>query len=312
MIFGTIYCLEFPNNKNYIGQTHDSPENRFKIHCRDALNNNSEYPVHRAIRKYKKENVIIHTICNANSQEELDNLEIKYITEYNSFIQYKKGYNQTIGGGGTVGYKFTEDQRNNVIKAQHLRNIKHPEIAINQKEFMINKHKEHPEIAITHSKFMKNRSKEHPEIGLNHSKFMTKLYDEHPEMKNKMSEIKLKQNKERPNMAIQQAEIKNELYSTDKGKEIIKKLSIASINQWKDPDYRKRSMDKRREKYTIKNFCSYKDGVAITDENGKIKIFNYIPDCSLFIYNKQSEPNIGAILRGERNNCKGYTFKFCD
>lgn len=97
---GCIYmirCVE--NQKCYIGQyKKDSPTIRWNRHLRDA-EKGSNCAIHQAIRKYGKESFQISVLCLCNTQQELDQKEDEYITEYNSMI-YDNGYNMVRGGKG--------------------------------------------------------------------------------------------------------------------------------------------------------------------------------------------------------------------
>ncbi len=142
-VYGIIYGLFFPNG-GYIGQTIQGEIIRWKEHLRDT-NAGSTLPVHNAIRKhYNKDetqnNVKRIIIDKAYSLEELNNLETKYIIEYNTFNgNNPKGYNMTMGGDGCKGYKFTEEQKENCRKIQQKRKEEHPEkqvgSEINNKNF---------------------------------------------------------------------------------------------------------------------------------------------------------------------------------
>jgi group I intron endonuclease len=83
------------NNKIYIGQTIGTLVNRFRFHVNSA-NNNARSAIHRAIIKYGKENFIIEELARASSRKELNELEIKFIQEFNSLSPI--GYNLKRGG----------------------------------------------------------------------------------------------------------------------------------------------------------------------------------------------------------------------
>ena len=89
------------NNKIYIGQTTETIEKRFKRHCGYQLQDNTY--IHRAIKKYGKNNFYIEKIDEAKNQQELNEKELYWIKYYQSD---KKGYNlkSTIGkcGGDTL------------------------------------------------------------------------------------------------------------------------------------------------------------------------------------------------------------------
>lgn len=84
------------NEKKYVGQTIQKPENRFYYHKWNA-NNYSDYYIHRAIRKYRIENFSFEVIDDLSvSSDELNEAEIEWIASYNTF--FGDGYNMTSGG----------------------------------------------------------------------------------------------------------------------------------------------------------------------------------------------------------------------
>lgn len=81
------------------------------------LKNNPKNSFARAIKKYGWENFNHEIIgwCEAKTKEQL-NLDLNewekyYIYKYDS---YKNGYNNTLGGEGTVGYHLSEQHRKNI------------------------------------------------------------------------------------------------------------------------------------------------------------------------------------------------------
>ena len=289
-IYGIIYRLAFPNGQ-YIGQTIQGKDVRFKEHLRDT-NAGSTLPVHNAIRKYydddqAKNKVEMTVIDTAYSLDELNTLEIKYINEYNTFNangHNPTGYNMTIGGDGCKGYKFTEEQKENCKKVQQKRK------------------EEHPEIAMNHSKIMKQRAINNPEIGIQHSIIMKQLYAENPAKKEEMSLLKLQQNMNNPEMARQQSELKLMMYEDKNADEIIAKISEKSKQQWQDPDKRQKIMDEKRNRFTMP-FNVYKDGALIDS-------FDYVPDCASKLFGKTQDSNISAVLKGRKKSYRGYVFEY--
>ncbi len=88
---GIIYCLTFPNNKKYIGQTIRTLEKRLTEHkkCTDCI------AVYSAIKKYGIENTKIEVLMIVNDKY-LDDYEIKCIALYNTLVP--NGYNIRTGG----------------------------------------------------------------------------------------------------------------------------------------------------------------------------------------------------------------------
>ncbi len=94
------------NGKSYIGQfCKDNPRQRFTTHKSNARNEQNDQYIYRAIRKHGVENFEFSLICKCDNSE-LDDLEIRYIKEYESFGP--KGYNMTSGGQGVRNFKHDE------------------------------------------------------------------------------------------------------------------------------------------------------------------------------------------------------------
>lgn len=92
------------NNKIYIGQTSRSIESRWKEHIIDSQNPDKQTYLYKAFNKYGIENFSIEEIIEA-PQSELDELEIYYIKQYDS---YNNGYNMTLGGSSHRIYNADE------------------------------------------------------------------------------------------------------------------------------------------------------------------------------------------------------------
>ena len=103
---GIIYRAISPSGKSYVGKTIRSFEVRKREHISHAFNKvdplyNTKFC--RAIRKYE-EGIIWEVLCKS-CVGELNNLEEKFVNEFNS---YEEGYNSTLGGKGVVGLKRDE------------------------------------------------------------------------------------------------------------------------------------------------------------------------------------------------------------
>ncbi len=105
IINGIVYKAISPSGKAYIGITVTTLKERIRMHLR-AVKNGSKTPFHRAIEKYKLQNIKLDIIDHSKTWDELCRLEKKYIGQYDS---YKKGYNLTLGGEGTFGLKHDEE-----------------------------------------------------------------------------------------------------------------------------------------------------------------------------------------------------------
>lgn len=99
------------NGLSYIGQT-TNPEKRYREHLRRKDNTY----FHNALGKYGEANFTYEVLESNIDSSKLDEREIYWISYYDS---YNNGYNLTIGGGTTRGFKFSEKQLENLSKA-HL------------------------------------------------------------------------------------------------------------------------------------------------------------------------------------------------
>lgn len=95
------------NNKQYIGYSSQTLEERLLEHTKSSKSN-SENHFHRAIRKYGVENIVSEILVTADSKTEAKRKEMFYISLHDTF---KNGYNMTLGGdGGNTLEKYTEEE----------------------------------------------------------------------------------------------------------------------------------------------------------------------------------------------------------
>jgi len=103
--FGAVYLwTNLINGNQYVGRTVDLMK-REKEHINGKGNKSLLY---KAICKYGEENFKREILDVAYSNDELNEKEIYYIDKLGT---YKNGYNQTIGGATSTGYKHTEETR---------------------------------------------------------------------------------------------------------------------------------------------------------------------------------------------------------
>ena len=113
--YGYVYCLFFPNGKQYVGQSTKSWQQRWRRHkskrsCCVALKN--------AINKYGKDNIFVEIIDFASNQKQLDELETKYILQKNTLSP--NGYNLKIKTEKIVFTQIVKDKiRNSLNKFWH-------------------------------------------------------------------------------------------------------------------------------------------------------------------------------------------------
>lgn len=110
---GRIYLVTcLVNGKVYVGQTSRSLERRWAGHVKKSRRPRNHF--HSAIQKYGAENFKIEELASykASSKIELktflDDAERSYIEKYNSLYE---GYNSTVGGEGTLGFRFSEESK---------------------------------------------------------------------------------------------------------------------------------------------------------------------------------------------------------
>ena len=121
---GYIYKVtNLVNNKIYIGQTTQTFNVRKSGHISKAINKKSNSAFHAAIRKYGIEQFEWSIIWTGDS-ELLDEMEIYYIQKYNSFINNKKGYNMTLGGGGNRGFVMSDEQKEKIRQTKKSQSLK--------------------------------------------------------------------------------------------------------------------------------------------------------------------------------------------
>lgn len=104
----TVYCITNNINfKSYIGFTSKTSENRWKEHIRLSANGSNTH-LHNAIRKYGQNNFVLTTLAIVSNERDAKCLEKQFICKYDTF---NCGYNLTLGGDGTCGYKHTTEAK---------------------------------------------------------------------------------------------------------------------------------------------------------------------------------------------------------
>jgi group I intron endonuclease len=110
------------NRKVYIGFTSNKVSWRFNQHIYET-NGGRNHHLNNAIRKHKKNNFFVETICQSKDKKTALNLEKFWIKEFNS-QNCKYGYNITAGGEGTTGLtalkgrKLTKNHRKKISEAK--------------------------------------------------------------------------------------------------------------------------------------------------------------------------------------------------
>lgn len=97
------------NGKVYIGKS-ENIHHRWKQHIRELnKNKHSNAYLQNAWNKYSQANFEFSIVYEALDNEDLDELEIKFISEYNSFND-EYGYNLTSGGEGSKRAESTKEK----------------------------------------------------------------------------------------------------------------------------------------------------------------------------------------------------------
>lgn len=112
---GCIYLLTSPSGKKYVGQTWNY-ERRMWQHSQPGT---QQPAIRRAVEKYGWENIQRKVLADGiDNQEDLDKLEIQYITEYGTLAP--DGYN--LKGGGSYG-KHIEATKQLISKTRRERGL---------------------------------------------------------------------------------------------------------------------------------------------------------------------------------------------
>lgn len=110
-----LYALtDHKDNIRYIGYTSNKPNNRLKEHINSSFNSR-EKNCHRCkwIRSLINNNKkpLIKELIRVDSLEKAKLLEIELIKHYKQFVKLT---NNTNGGDGTKGLKWSEESKNNI------------------------------------------------------------------------------------------------------------------------------------------------------------------------------------------------------
>jgi len=283
MSVGSIYKIEFPNGKHYIGLTSRSLEDRKKEHTYCAKSDDTKC-LYKALRKYEMVDTFeLVEIDTADTLEELCEKEIGYIQVYNSYYMDGNGYNMTLGGEGINGYVYTEEDKQKMSE-------------------MCKKYWENPEARKEHSEKRKNYFKNNPEAGKEQGEKIKLHYENNPEAIEKAREKSTKQ-WENPE-ARQQMSERAKQYNKDHP-EARERMSKIKKQYFQDhPVDRAKILDARGKN---KPFDIY------TKEGTFIKTFNYIFEAKEYLqkeHNITSIISIYQVLNGNRNSSAGFVFKY--
>jgi hypothetical protein len=345
MICGYIYKIEFPNGKHYIGQTTTSLEQRQEEHKKCAKNDNKNWLLYNALRKYEMvDTFAVIEIDKADTFKELCEKEIEYILTYNSYYMNKKGYNMTLGGEGTNGYVYTEEVKQKMSQSQKKFNEENPGAV---KERFKN-----PEVRRKISKAQEKRFKNPEEIE-KISKAQEKRFEklearqklsqihkkrlENPKARQQISEA-LKRYNENQEARQQKSKIMENYYQNTP--DAIQKNRAAQLKyQQEHPEARQKMSELKKEFYKqnpqakieygkkMKEYHNNPEAKKkILDIRGKnkpfdiftvdgtfVKTFTYQFEAKEYLqkeYNITSTLKIGEVLAGNRISSAGFIFKY--
>ena len=112
-----VYCIKnIINNKEYIGLTTRTLEERWKQHIRESNREGGwewNTPLGNAIKKYGKDSFEVFVLEECSSETEMKQKEFWLIRERKSLAS-ETGYNLTLGGDGRLGYKLSEETKRKI------------------------------------------------------------------------------------------------------------------------------------------------------------------------------------------------------
>lgn len=250
MYKGIIYRYYIINEKgkemSYVGQTCSEKQRRS-----DFLNLNTQYSGNRienARKKYGPQSFnyeILEAVAFETEEEinlALNKLEIYYIEKYNS---YRKGYNNTIGGGGANGYRHTDEYK----KWQSEKTKKLVE---------------NPDYVKSISEGIKSYYENNPNARKEKSDEVKKRY-ENPIERQKTSIAHKKSYASNPERAKKQAKKLSATCSTPEGR---KRMSETIKSAWKTEEYREKYSKSKKVLWATEEYRK-KMAIAYKGMNGK-------------------------------------------
>ena len=103
----------------YVGQTIQDANNRRLGHLAAARGTKRTNKLYNAIRKYGEDSFVFEVIATADTLEELNQLEVKYIKEYDSIAN---GFNLREGGDNKTHSPESIEKMRKVHLARHANN----------------------------------------------------------------------------------------------------------------------------------------------------------------------------------------------
>jgi len=302
MYTGIIYRYYLINDKgeemSYIGQTCSVKQRRF-----DFLNLNTQYSgkrIENARKKYIPMTFnyeILETVTCETEEERnlaLNKLEIYYIDFYNS---YRKGYNNTIGGGGANGYKHTDEYKK-WQSEQSKELAKNPEYRNRISQGIISFYENNPGARVGKSNEVKKRY-------------------ENPKEREKTSIAHKVSYANNPERAKNQARTLSAICSTPEGKN---RMRETIINAWKTKEYREKYSESKRVLWATEEYRN-KMAIAYKGMNGKRVLQSTLDNIPISEFESSAEAarqlgysfgSISRVCRGERVHYKGYRWNYIE
>ena len=300
MYTGIIYRYYLINEKDkemsYIGQTCSEKQRRS-----DFLNINAQYGgkrIENARKKYGTQTFnyeILETVTCKTEEERslaLNKLEIYYIDMFNS---YRKGYNNTIGGGGSNGYKHTDEYKK-------WQSEKSKELA------------KDPKYRDRISQGIKSFYENNPDARKGKSNEVKKRYED-PKEKEKTSMAHKKSYAENPERAKNQAKKLSETCSTPEGRS---RMSETIKNAWKTEEYRRKYSKSKKALWATEEYRN-KMAIAYKGMNGKRVMQSTLDNIPIREFESATEAarqlgycfgSISRVCRGERIHYKGFKWDY--
>jgi len=337
MTCGSIYKIQFPNGKHYIGLTTTSLEQRQKEHKWCVKSGNYNNLVYRALKKYDMVDTFeLVEIDTADTLEELCEKEIGYIQEYKSYYMDGRGYNMTYGGEGFNGYVHTEEDNFKNSERMKQYYIDNPEAGKEYGEKMKQYYINNPEEREKRREEQKTRF-ENPEEREQNSERQLKRF-ENPEEIKKISEsakirfakqgerekhcIRMKKRfEDNPGLAKKHSEKMKQYFidNPEAGKEYGEKMKQYYID---NPEELQKMSERTKQCHIDNPALKYK----MLDKRGCNKLFDVFTTDGTFIktfayqfeaieylqqeYNITSTIKTGAVLNGYRKSSAGFVFKY--
>lgn len=315
-----VYChTNKINGKKYIGITSKKAERRW---CNGKGYAIQQVKFNKAIQKYGWDN-FTHEILEENipTLEEANKLEKHYIELYDT---YNNGYNSTIGGDGTNGYKHTREYCEQLSKKRKGKNnpmYNKPSVTAKK---IVQIDLEGNILKVYNNTYEPaNIYKTTPSsicACIHYRKKIVKGYiwleylEDEQEMKKKIKERfeqmkldKIENSKKRSHKIKEmwaEKDFRNKMQKIINSEEHKLKLSEASKKMWSNEEYRKTQSEKHKG-----NVSKNKKRIAQYDLNGNfIKEYESIQDAS--IKNNINSKNISSVCKGKRHKAGKYIWKY--